>query len=214
MTAIAHQPHPVPRVLAGVRDQLREVAGIPVWSMDATDTTAAIADPGRRGAARRAEVTAPRPRRPDRHRRQHRRHLDRELARHQTKTTRPAAHRALRLATGSRATSRPGRPRRGAGPRRAGPGHRARRRRAARRPRPRHGPEAEEHLVAEAAHHDAKALKNLGRRHARGRRPRGGRRPRSQAAGTRRARRRQAATRLTMWDDGHGKVHGRFTLAP
>ena len=22
----------------------------------------------------------------------------------------------------------------------------------------------------------------------------------------------QAATRLVMWDDGHGKVHGRFTL--
>ena len=44
MTAIAHQPHPVSRALAGVRDQLSEVAGIPVWSMDATETTTAIAE--------------------------------------------------------------------------------------------------------------------------------------------------------------------------
>ena len=44
MTAIAHQPHPVTRVVAGVRAQLREVAQTPVWSMDANQTTAAIAD--------------------------------------------------------------------------------------------------------------------------------------------------------------------------
>ena len=52
MTAIAHQPHPVTRVVAGVRDQLSEVAGIPVWSMDAAETTAALAEiQSRQGAA-------------------------------------------------------------------------------------------------------------------------------------------------------------------
>ncbi len=44
MTAIAHQPHPVTRVLTGVRDQLASVAQAPVWSMDATETTAALDD--------------------------------------------------------------------------------------------------------------------------------------------------------------------------
>ena len=44
MTAIAHQPHPVTRVLAGVRDQLSAAAGGPVWSMNASDTTTAIAE--------------------------------------------------------------------------------------------------------------------------------------------------------------------------
>ena len=52
MTAIAHQPHPVSRAVAGVRDQLSEVAGIPVWSMDAAETTTAIDEiQSRRGAA-------------------------------------------------------------------------------------------------------------------------------------------------------------------
>ena len=42
MTAIAHQPHPVTRALAGARDQLREAAGLPVWSMDAAETTSVL----------------------------------------------------------------------------------------------------------------------------------------------------------------------------
>ena len=42
MTAIAHQPHPVTRALAGARDQLHAVAEVPVWSMDPAETTAAI----------------------------------------------------------------------------------------------------------------------------------------------------------------------------
>ena len=42
MTAIAHHPHRVTRAMAGVRDQLAQVAGVPLWSMDATETTAAL----------------------------------------------------------------------------------------------------------------------------------------------------------------------------
>ena len=44
MTAIAHQPHSVTRALAGARDQLHAVAEVPVWSMDAAETTAAIGE--------------------------------------------------------------------------------------------------------------------------------------------------------------------------
>jgi len=44
MTAIAHRPHPVTRALAGARDQLHAVAGVPVWSLDATETTATLAE--------------------------------------------------------------------------------------------------------------------------------------------------------------------------
>jgi hypothetical protein len=44
MTAITHQPHPVTRALADVRDQLSDLTEVPVWSMDTTETTAAIDD--------------------------------------------------------------------------------------------------------------------------------------------------------------------------
>src|SRR4051794_17918579 len=43
MTAIADQ-HRVTRLVTGVRDQLGQVSGVPLYSMDADETTATIAD--------------------------------------------------------------------------------------------------------------------------------------------------------------------------
>jgi hypothetical protein len=71
--------------------------------------------------------------------------------------------------------------------------------------------QAERHLVAEARHHDAKALRVLGRRLFEVIAP--------EQADAREAkllereeREAEAAVRLTMAEDGHGRVHGRFTL--
>ena len=71
--------------------------------------------------------------------------------------------------------------------------------------------QAEAHLLEQAQHFDAKALKILGRRILEVIDP--------EAADAHEAallERRSATpprrTRLTMYDDGHGKVHGRFTL--
>ena len=70
---------------------------------------------------------------------------------------------------------------------------------------------AEQHLLELAADHDAKALQQLGRHILEVASP--------DAADAHEAkllekeeRDAAAATRLTMWDDGRGKVHGRFTL--
>ena len=70
---------------------------------------------------------------------------------------------------------------------------------------------AEQHLLELAADHDAKALKQLGRHILEVASP--------EAADAHEAkllekeeRDAATATRLTMWDDGRGKVHGRFTL--
>ena len=101
MTAIAHHPHPVTRVLDGVRGQLSSVAGTPVWSMDPTETTAAIAEL-QAAEAQLAELKA-----------RLLAHAERtEIAAqtgatstanwhaHTTRTTRVAAHRVMRLAEG------------------------------------------------------------------------------------------------------------------
>ena len=71
--------------------------------------------------------------------------------------------------------------------------------------------QAEAHLVAEAAHHDARTLKILGRRLLEVVAP--------EVADAHEAKllekeERDAAQacRLTMTDDGHGKTYGRFTL--
>ena len=101
MTAIAHQPHPVTRALAGARDQLHAVSEIPVWSMDAAETTTALHELNALAAQvteLQARVLA---------------HADQsEVAAntgatstanwhaHTTRTTRIAAHRAMRLAQG------------------------------------------------------------------------------------------------------------------
>ena len=71
--------------------------------------------------------------------------------------------------------------------------------------------EAEQHLLDLARDHDAKALRALGRRLLEVVSP--------ETADAHEAtllekeeRDAAAATRLTMWEDGHGKVHGKFTV--
>ena len=71
--------------------------------------------------------------------------------------------------------------------------------------------QAEEHLIAEAAHYDAKTLKILGRRLSRSIAPEVADAHEAKLL-EREERDAAAATRLTMWEDGHGKLHGRFTL--
>ena len=101
MTAIAHRPHPVTRAITAARDQLAAVATVPLWSMDPTETSALLAQvqsakaqlaelearllghadltdlPGATGATSTANWHA--------------------VA---TRTTRPQAHRLMRLAAG------------------------------------------------------------------------------------------------------------------
>ncbi len=213
MTAIAHQPHPVTRVVAGVRTQLRDVAQTPVWSMDANQTTAAIADV-QAAKAQLAEVEA-----------RLLSHADRigiaaetgatktaTWHAHQTRTRRPVAFAAMRLADGleqrdlTRAALAEGQ----IHVEQAEvilraleqlPGDLA----------PDIVAQAEQQLLAQARHFDAKALRVLGRRvlelispdtadaH-------------EAALLEREEHAAAAATRLTMYDDGYGKVHGRFTL--
>src|SRR3954452_4556056 len=44
MTAIAHHPHRVSSAVADARAAIGSVAGVPLWSLDATETTAALTD--------------------------------------------------------------------------------------------------------------------------------------------------------------------------
>ena len=213
MTAIAHQPHPVTRALAGARDQLHSVAEVPIWSMDPTETTATIHELNAL-AAQVAELQA---------RVLH--HADRiDLATntgatstanwyaHQTRTTRPAAHRAMRMAKGledhdlTRAALAEGRV------------HveqaEAILRALADLPTgldPDLVDQAERHLLELAEVHDAKALKVLGRRILEVIDPDAAD-AHEAALLEREERDAQAATRLVIWDDGHGKTHGRFTV--
>ena len=82
---------------------------------------------------------------------------------------------------------------------------------AARRPRPDLLAKAEAHLVAEAAHHDAQGAAVLGKRLLEVIAP-----DQADAHEAKLLEREEAeaaqACRLTMTDDGHGKMHGRFTL--
>src|SRR3954452_2697646 len=57
MTAIANHPHRVTTAIAGVRCELSSVADTAVWSMDPTETTAAI-DEVTRAEAQLAELKA------------------------------------------------------------------------------------------------------------------------------------------------------------
>ncbi|KQW52593.1 hypothetical protein ASC77_24845 [Nocardioides sp. Root1257] len=70
---------------------------------------------------------------------------------------------------------------------------------------------AERHLVAEAAHHDARALKRLGDRLLEVIDPAAADAHEAKTLEREEAKAAQAC-RLTLIDDGHGKVHGRFTL--
>ena len=213
MSAIAHQPHPVTRALAGARDQLSSVAGAAVWSMDATETTTALAEV-QSARSQLAELEA------------------RLLSHAQrtdiagdtaasstanwhavaTRTTRPAAHRSMRLAEGLeqhhlvRAAL-------AAGdlhveqaevilraladlPEDLDPGVPAM---------------AEQRLLEYAADHDAKNLKHLGRRILEVASPETADAHEAKLL-EREERAAQTATRLTMYDDGHGKVHGTFSI--
>ena len=109
MTATAHHAHRVTGAVAAVRDQLSEVAEVPLWSMDAAETTAVIEDV-LRAEAQLAELKT--------RLLTHAETVDvagtagatstANWLAHHTHTTRRAAHRTVRLATGpSRPTSRP-----------------------------------------------------------------------------------------------------------
>ncbi len=187
----------------------------PVWSMDATETTALIEQLlGAEAQLAELKARAAVPRDPDRPARRHRRVLDRELARgrhpHHPGAG-PPGHPARRSARDPRTHACGAR--RGPGPRRAGRSHPPSPRRPPRRPRPRpRRRKPSGTCSSRPTSHDAKALKVLGRRILDVVDP--------DAADAHEAkllekeeRDAQAATRLVMYDDGHGQVHGTFTAA-
>ncbi len=101
MTAIANHPHRVTSAIADARARLAAVTEVPVWSMDAAETTASL-DQLAALAAQVAELQA-----------RVLAHGDRtDIAAesgatstanwhaHRTRTTRPQAHRTMRLAAG------------------------------------------------------------------------------------------------------------------
>ena len=213
MTAIANHPHRVSSAVAGVRSTLASVATVPLWSMDPLETTATL-DEVKAARAQLAELET-----------RLLAHADRiEVAAatgatstanwhaHRTRTTRPAAHRAMRLATGleghdlTRTALAAGRI------------HveqaEAILRALADLPEDLDAvvvEKAERHLLDLAADHDAKALKHLGRHILEVASPEAAD-AHEAALLEREERDAAAATRLTMYDDGHGKLHGRFTL--
>jgi hypothetical protein len=213
MTAIANHPHRVTSAIAAVRSELSSVAEVPVWSMDATETAAAI-DDLTHAEAQLAELKS-----------RLLTHADRiQIAAesgatstanwhaHATHTTRPQAHRLMRTAKGldthdaTRTALAEGRL---------------------------HleqaevilrsldelpddldaelAEQAEARLLDLAADHDAKTLKILGRRLLEVVSPETADAHEARLL-EREERAAAAATRLTVWTDGHSKVHGRFTL--
>ena len=213
MTATANHPHRVCSAVAGARSELSSVADAPVWSMDTTETTAALAEI-QSAKAQLAELEA-----------RLLTHADRlEVAGSTaasstanwhavaTRTTRVAAHRAMRTARGLDQHE----------PTRAALAHGALSleqaevilRALEELPAdldPDVATQAEARLLDLAADHDAKALRVLGRRILEVVSP-----ETADAHETRLLEKEEraaaAATRLTLWDDGHGQLHGRFTL--
>src|SRR3954452_11195441 len=213
MTAIANHPHRVTTAIAGVRCELSSVAAAAVWSMDAAETTAALVEI-RSAKAQLAELEA-----------RLLCHADRlEVAGSTaasstanwhavaTATTRLAAHRMMRTAHGLDRHE----PTRAALARGALNLEQAEAilRALAELPDdldPDIAGRAEARLLDLAHDHDAHALRVLGRRILEVVPP--------EPADAHEAklleqeeRAAAAATRLTLWDDGHGRVHGRFTL--
>ncbi len=213
MTALAHEPHPVTRAVAEVRVHLGAVTGTPVWSMSPAQTTTALAEV-QAARAQLAELEA-----------RLLAHADRIDLRAETgatntanwhavttRTTRTTAHRAMRLATGLETR------------------HLTRTALAAGRIHveqaetilraldelptdldPAVVEQAERHLLDQTGSFDAKALRQLGRHVLHVAAP--------DAADAHQAtlldreeRAAAAATRLTVYDDGHGRLHGRFTI--
>ena len=213
MTAIAHHSHPVTAGVAAARASLGEVAGAPVWSMSGEQTKEALADlealeaqtasvkarlvrhaesmdlPAENGARNGANWLARRHRltRREAHRQ---RFLAQSLAVH------PAVEAAMDdgqvCVEQAHAILRSLR----ALPADLDPALKA---------------EAEEHLLGLAADFDAQALKNLGRTLLEVVAPDLADELLAQQL-EKEERDAAAAARLSMWEDGHGKVHGRFTL--
>jgi hypothetical protein len=213
MTAIANHPHRVTSAIAEARSAIGSVADVPVWSMNPAQTTSALAELAAL-AAQVAELQA-----------RTLAHADRsEVASASgatstahwyavaTVTTRPAAHRLMRLA-GSLEAHEPTRSALAAG-RVSLEQAEVILRSLAELPDdldPETLTKAEQHLLQLAADHDAKALGVLGRRLLDVVSPEAAD-AHEAALLEREERAAAAATRLTMWEDGHGKVHGRFTL--
>ncbi len=213
MTALTQHPHPVARAVASTRAELAEVATTPLWSMDAAQTAATLAEveageaqlralksrllthaetvdlPARSGAASTANWLA------------HRQRLTRREAHRQTRFAQALEthdHTRSALAEGRVNLEQAEAILRGLEtlPDDLDPDLLVR---------------AEEHLAELARDLDAKALKNVARTILEVVAPdiadehlaRQLEREERDAA---------AAARFSMWEDGHGKVHGRFTL--
>ncbi len=216
MTAAALDPtHPVAAVVACVRDEVRSVVGTPVWSMSASETGDALVEVTRLeaqvaqlrlrllGHAERIQVGA---------------EVGATSAAnwlaHQTQTTRPAVHRAARLAKRLdeaypevdsaladaavtldqaqvivEAVD--------ALPTDLGSTETV--------------VQAKAFLLAQAAHHDARALRILGRRLLEVLDPAAADEEEARRLAAEEAEARATAS-FTMTDDGHGTCHGRFTL--
>src|SRR4051794_27393021 len=213
MTATAHPPHPVSRAVASVRAELASVAANQVWAMDAAATTATLAEVVA-VEAQLAEVKA--------RLLAHADSIDiagdtgdkRTANWHArlTKTIRPAAFRLVRFATAldrydrTRAALAEGRIHLEQAhvildaladlPPDLSAEEMAR---------------AENHMIGLADIHDPTSLKKLGRRLVEVIDPAAADAHEAKLL-EREEREAAAATRLVIWDDGHGKTHGRFTL--
>jgi hypothetical protein len=213
MTAIANHPHRVTSTIAGVRSELTSVAETPVWSMDAAETATALTELTR-AEAQLAELKSRLLAHADRV------ELDSQTGATSTAnwyavataTTRPAAHRMVRLSNGldthdqTRSALAEGR----LLVEQAEVILRA----LAELPDtldPELVAKAEEHLLDLARDHDAKALRILGRRLLEVVSPETADAHEATLL-EREERAAEAATRLTMWEDGHGRFHGKFTV--
>src|SRR5215216_3591517 len=213
MSATTGYSHRVSRAVADARADLTEVADASVWSMDAAETMATI-DQLAALAAQVAELQARMLAHADRIQ------LPSETGAtstanwhaHRTRTSRPVAHRAMRLATGleeheaTRAAMAEGR----LHPEQAEVILRG----LTELPDdldPDLVQQAEAHLIDQAGDFDARALKNLARRLLEVIAPEAADAHEAKLL-EREERDAAKATTLTMWEDGHGSVHGRFTL--
>ena len=213
MTAIANHPHRVASAVADARVRLASVTEVPVWSMDAAETTATL-DQLTALAAQVAELQA-----------RVLTHADRTDLRAETgaantanwhavatTTTRRQAHALMRLATALEAHELT---------RQALAAGRVKVEQAevilralAELPDDldaERATQAERHLLEQAAEFDAKALKVLGRKILDVIAPDAADAHEAKLL-EREERDAAAATRLTVYDDGHGKLHGRFTI--
>jgi hypothetical protein len=213
MSATAQHPHRVARAVAKVRTELSSVAESRLWSMDATETTTTLHQIGA-AKAQLAELEA--------RVLAHAEALDvaghtgatstANWLAHRTTTTRDAAHRIVRLARALEAHE---------STRTALVEGRLHVEQAEVITRavdelpddldPALVALAEAHLVEQASSFDAKQLKILGRRLLEVVAPDRADAHEAQLL-EREERAAAAATRLTMWEDGHGRVHGRFTV--